>query len=52
MLGEYEAVMNNYKAAGGEHSMFRSKPVVKNIPTDKSELLAAYIMKKVRLKRR
>ncbi|WP_268893703.1 bifunctional metallophosphatase/5'-nucleotidase [Paenibacillus puerhi] len=45
--GEYEVVMNNYRAAGGgNYAMFRGKPIVKDIPTDMAELLASYIMER------
>lgn len=44
---EYEVVMNNYRAAGGgNYFMFQDKPVVREIPTEVSELLADYIHKK------
>lgn len=43
--GEYDVVMNNYRAGGGgDYTMFQSKPVVKDIPTDVSELIANYIL--------
>jgi 2',3'-cyclic-nucleotide 2'-phosphodiesterase/3'-nucleotidase len=42
---EFEVVMNNYRAAGGgEYKMFKDKPVVKDVPTDVSELIANYII--------
>lgn len=45
MDGEFEIVMNNYRAAGGgEYKMFKGKPVVKDIPIDVSELIANYII--------
>jgi 2',3'-cyclic-nucleotide 2'-phosphodiesterase / 3'-nucleotidase len=44
---EYEVVMNNYRAGGGgEYDMFQNKPVVKDIPTDVSELIANYILER------
>jgi 2',3'-cyclic-nucleotide 2'-phosphodiesterase/3'-nucleotidase len=47
MLGEYDVAMSNYRAAGGgNYTMFHGKPIVKEIPIDMSELLAAYIMEK------
>ncbi|WP_289142796.1 bifunctional UDP-sugar hydrolase/5'-nucleotidase [uncultured Brevibacillus sp.] len=47
MEAEYEVVMNNYRAGGGgNYTMFQNKPVVKEIATDVSELLASYIMEK------
>jgi 2',3'-cyclic-nucleotide 2'-phosphodiesterase/3'-nucleotidase len=45
MEAEFEVVMNNYRAAGGgEYKMFKDKPVIKDIPTDVSELIANYII--------
>lgn len=45
--GQYDVVMNNYRAAGGgNYTMFQGKPVIKDIPTDMAELLATYIMEK------
>nr|WP_281272167.1 bifunctional UDP-sugar hydrolase/5'-nucleotidase [Paenibacillus flagellatus] len=44
---EYDVVMNNYRAGGGgDYTMFQGKPVVKDIPTDVSELLANYILER------
>lgn len=44
--GEYDVVMNNYRAAGGgNYHMYKGKPVVKDIPIDMSELIANYILK-------
>ncbi len=43
---EYDVVMNNYRAnGGGNFFMFQNKPVIKDIPTDMSELIANYILK-------
>jgi len=43
---EYDVVMNNYRASGGGNFfMFQNKPVIKDIPTDMSELIANYILK-------
>ncbi|WP_407270190.1 bifunctional metallophosphatase/5'-nucleotidase [Radiobacillus sp. PE A8.2] len=43
---EYDVVMNNYRAGGGGNfHMFQGNPVVKDIPTDMTELIANYIMK-------
>ncbi|WP_168118754.1 bifunctional UDP-sugar hydrolase/5'-nucleotidase [Paenibacillus sp. HB172176] len=40
----FDVVMNNYRAGGGgNYSMFRNKPVVKDIAVDMVELLADYI---------
>ncbi|MDF2714969.1 MAG: 2, 3-cyclic nucleotide 2-phosphodiesterase [Paenibacillus sp.] len=45
--GEYDVAMNNYRAGGGgDYAMFHGKPVVKDIPTDVSELIANYIMER------
>ncbi|PGX16588.1 bifunctional UDP-sugar hydrolase/5'-nucleotidase [Bacillus sp. AFS033286] len=50
MDGEYDVVMNNYRASGGGNFfMFQNKPVVKDIPTDMSELIANYILKHKRI---
>ncbi|MET3698194.1 2',3'-cyclic-nucleotide 2'-phosphodiesterase/3'-nucleotidase [Bacillus oleivorans] len=41
----YEVVMNNYRAGGGgEYTMFKNKPVIKEIQTDMTELLANYFL--------
>lgn len=49
--GQYEAAMNHYRAGGGgDYTMFQGKPVVKDIPTDISELLANYIMERKTVK--
>ncbi|MDD3223184.1 MAG: bifunctional UDP-sugar hydrolase/5'-nucleotidase [Clostridium sp.] len=43
----YDVVMNNYRAGGGGNfSMFKNKPIVKDIPIDMSELIADYIIKR------
>lgn len=43
----YDVVMNNYRSGGGgNYDMFKGKPVVKDIPTDVSELMADYILKR------
>lgn len=45
--GEYDVVMNNYRAGGGgDYFMYKDKPVIKDIPTDVSELIANYILEK------
>ncbi|EOP66377.1 bifunctional metallophosphatase/5'-nucleotidase [Bacillus cereus] len=47
---EYDVVMNNYRASGGGNFfMFQNKLVVKDIPTDMSELIANYISKHKRI---
>lgn len=47
MKAEFDVVMNNYRAGGGgEYLMFQNKPVIKDIPTDVSELIANYILEK------
>lgn len=44
---EYDVVMNNYRAGGGgEYSMFKDKPIIKDIPLDMSELIANYILER------
>lgn len=44
---EYDVVMNNYRAGGGgNYFMFKNKPVIKEIPTDVSEIIANYILEK------
>ncbi|MGQ0421637.1 hypothetical protein ACT4US_24790, partial [Bacillus sp. HC-Mk] len=43
--GSNALVMDNYRASGGGNFfMFQNKPVVKDIPTDMSELIANYIL--------
>lgn len=43
--GEYDVVMNNYRAGGGgDYMMYKNKPVVKDIQIDVSELIANYIL--------
>jgi 2',3'-cyclic-nucleotide 2'-phosphodiesterase/3'-nucleotidase len=45
--GQYDVVMNNYRAGGGgNYTMFQGKPIVRDIPTDMAELLATYIVEK------
>ncbi|MFC4767348.1 bifunctional metallophosphatase/5'-nucleotidase [Effusibacillus consociatus] len=45
--GDYEVVMNNYRAGGGgNYFMFRGKEVVRDVPTDVSELIANYILER------
>ncbi|MBK1809221.1 bifunctional metallophosphatase/5'-nucleotidase [Clostridium sp. YIM B02505] len=45
MYKEYNVVMNNYRASGGgDYFMFKDKLLVKDIPTDVSELIANYIL--------
>lgn len=44
--GNYQVVMNNYRAGGGgEYRMFKGKKVVKEVKTDMTELIAAYLEK-------
>ena len=41
----FEVVMNNYRAGGGgEYTMFKNKPVIKEVQTDMTELLANYFL--------
>lgn len=43
----YEVVMNNYRAGGGgNYFMFQGKEVIRDIPTDVSELIANYILER------
>ncbi|TVY01368.1 bifunctional metallophosphatase/5'-nucleotidase [Cohnella terricola] len=43
----YEVVMNSYRAGGGGNfDMIKDKPVAREIPTDMTEILADYIMKR------
>lgn len=47
MTRHYEVVMNNYRAGGGgNYFMFQGKEVVRDIPTDMSELIANYILER------
>jgi 2',3'-cyclic-nucleotide 2'-phosphodiesterase / 3'-nucleotidase len=47
MNEEYEVVMNNYRAGGGgDYLMFKDRPVLKEITTDVSELIANYILER------
>lgn len=47
---KFDVVMNNYRASGGgDFTMFRNKPVVKDIATDMVELLADYIRERGRI---
>ncbi|MFC3773330.1 bifunctional metallophosphatase/5'-nucleotidase [Paenibacillus sp. GCM10012303] len=49
--GEYDVVMNNYRAGGGgDYTMYAGKPVVKDIPIDMSELIASYILERKTVK--
>ncbi|WP_085522560.1 bifunctional metallophosphatase/5'-nucleotidase [Tuberibacillus sp. Marseille-P3662] len=42
----YDVVMNNYRAGGGgDYLMYKDKPVIKDIQTDMSELIANYILR-------
>lgn len=51
LAGEYDVVMNNYRAGGGgNYLMFKDKQVVKDIPIDMTELIADYIMKRKTIK--
>ena len=47
MEGEYDVVMNNYRAGGGgNYLLFRGKQVIKDIPIDMAELIANYILER------
>jgi 2',3'-cyclic-nucleotide 2'-phosphodiesterase/3'-nucleotidase len=51
MKKEYDVVMNNYRTGGGgEYTMYKDKPVIKDIPVDVSELIANYILDKKEIK--
>lgn len=44
---QYDVVMNNYRAGGGgDYEMFKNKPVIKEILTDMTELLADYFLQR------
>jgi 2',3'-cyclic-nucleotide 2'-phosphodiesterase/3'-nucleotidase len=44
---EFDVAMNNYRAAGGgNYNMFQGKQVIRDIPTDISELITSYILEK------
>ncbi|MCS1352834.1 bifunctional UDP-sugar hydrolase/5'-nucleotidase [Mechercharimyces sp. CAU 1602] len=44
MDGQYDVVMNNYRASGGgNYHMFQGKQVVREVPTEMSELIVEYI---------
>jgi 2',3'-cyclic-nucleotide 2'-phosphodiesterase/3'-nucleotidase len=43
----FDVAMNNYRAGGGgNYSMFQGKQVIRELPTDISELLTTYILEK------
>ncbi|QTA38048.1 5'-nucleotidase C-terminal domain-containing protein [Thermosipho ferrireducens] len=48
---EYEIVLNNYRAGGGGgYTMFKGKPVVREVMMEVSELMADYIMSRKTVK--
>lgn len=47
----YDVVMSNYRAGGGgQYFMFQGKPVIKEITTDVSELIANYLLERKKVK--
>jgi 2',3'-cyclic-nucleotide 2'-phosphodiesterase/3'-nucleotidase len=47
LTAQYDVVMNNYRAGGGgDYEMFKDKPVIKDIQTDMTEILADYFLKR------
>ena len=48
MDGEYEVVLNNYRAGGGGgYTMFQGKPVVREVMLEVSEIIADYVLERV-----
>lgn len=48
MDGEYEVVLNNYRAGGGGgYTMFQGKPVVREVMLEVSEIIANYVLERV-----
>ncbi|MFC4600113.1 bifunctional metallophosphatase/5'-nucleotidase [Cohnella hongkongensis] len=46
--GQYDVVMNHYRASGGgDYRMFRGKPVVREVTVDMTEIIAEYLSKAV-----
>ena len=44
-MGSIHVVMNNYRAGGGgNYTMFKDKPIVKDIPLDMTEIITNYIL--------
>ncbi|WP_256761138.1 bifunctional UDP-sugar hydrolase/5'-nucleotidase [Cohnella sp. WQ 127256] len=44
--GEFEVVMNHYRASGGgNYRMFRDKPIVREVTVDMTEMIAEYLTK-------
>lgn len=44
--GEYEVVMNHYRASGGgNYRMLQNKPVIREVTVDMTELIAQYLVK-------
>ncbi|MNH91113.1 Trifunctional nucleotide phosphoesterase protein YfkN precursor [compost metagenome] len=47
LQAEFDVVMNSYRAGGGgNYTMFYGKPVMRDIPTEVSELITNYILEK------
>jgi 2',3'-cyclic-nucleotide 2'-phosphodiesterase/3'-nucleotidase len=44
--GQYDVVMNHYRASGGgNYRMFRGKPIVREVTVDMTEIIAEYLTK-------
>ncbi|MGC8954897.1 MAG: 5'-nucleotidase C-terminal domain-containing protein [Fervidobacterium sp.] len=51
MEGEYEVVLNNYRAGGGGgYSMFQGKPVLREVLIEMAELMSNYVIESKEIK--